>query len=113
MKRILILLGGLTFVASSGFASIIQVVLAPSNVIGGTNTYGGTFNSGTFNATLIANQQAGSISEPSQSGYWLNPDNGPANAYIVVDLGAAYRIDSLELFNTHNAGFNDRGTGDF
>jgi hypothetical protein len=37
--------------------------------------------------------------------YWLNPDNGPANAYIVIDLGAAYHIVSIDLFNTHNSEF--------
>jgi hypothetical protein len=32
--------------------------------------------------------QTGIITEPAQDGsYWLNSDNGPANAYIVIDLG--------------------------
>jgi hypothetical protein len=70
--------------------------------------------SATFPASAILNAQTGSITEPNQDGsYWLNTDNGPANAYIVIDLGAQYHITSFDLFNTHNANFNDRGTGDF
>ena len=56
----------------------------------------------------------GTITEPAQDGsYWLNSDNGPANAYIVIDLGAGFHLASFDLFNTHNANFGDRGTGNF
>jgi hypothetical protein len=90
-----------------------QITLTTANVVGGSGSYGGTWDAGTFNAKEILDQQTGPISEPAQQNYWLNPDNGPVNPYIVVDLGAAYRIGSLELFNTHNAQHNDRGTGNF
>ena len=113
MKTSLFLMLAGSLLVSPAFPSIIQVTLAPSNVIGGSGSYGGTFNTGQFNATQILNQQTGSISEPTQTGYWLNPDNGPAAAYIVIDLGAAYQLSSLQLFNTHNSTFNDRGTGNF
>lgn len=114
MKRSLLLLLAGSLLAAPAFSAITQLVLAPSNVIGGSGSYGGTWDSGIFNATLILNQQAGAISEPDQPNrYWLNPDDGPVAAYIVIDLGAAYRLDSLQLFNTHNANFNDRGTGNF
>ena len=67
-----------------------------------------------FPASSILDHQTGTINEPTQDGsYWLNSDNGPANAYIVIDLGAAFHLGSFDLFNTHNANFNDRGTGDF
>ncbi|HCM48333.1 MAG TPA: hypothetical protein DIS98_12805 [Colwellia sp.] len=35
------------------------------------------------------------------------------DAWITIDLGSAYIIDFLELFNTLNAQYFDRGTGDF
>jgi len=90
-----------------------QVVLNGANVIGGSGAYGGDWSSGQFNAREIVDQQTGAVTDSFGATYWLNPDNGPANAYIVIDLGAAYQITSLELFNTHNDGFNDRGTGSF
>jgi hypothetical protein len=95
-----------TFVGSS-FAA--QILLAPSDVIGSNGQY-----SGTFTASAILDHQTGSINEPAQDGsYWLNSDNGPVNAYVVLDLGAMYHIVSFDLFNTHNANYGDRGTGDF
>ena len=86
-----------------------QIPLSPANVIGFFGQY-----SGLFPASAILDHQTGTISEPTQNGsYWLNSDNGPANAYIVIDLGAAFHLGSFDLFNTHNANFNDRGTGAF
>jgi hypothetical protein len=67
-----------------------------------------------FPASSILDHQTGTINEPTQDGsYWLNSDNGPGNAYIVIDLGAAFHLASFDLFNTHNANFGDRGTGAF
>jgi len=91
-----------------------SLFLNPSDVIGASGSYSGAWNDPTFGAQNILNQQTGSISETSGDGsYWINPDNGPANAYIVIDLGAQYQIGSIALFNTHNGKWNDRGTGDF
>lgn len=104
------LLSALAIGIASGVPAIAQdqIPLAPGNVIGGTNPYNPQFaNSNVLDA------QTGDISEPTQNGYWLNPDGGPQDAFIVIDLGQAFRIGELQLFNTHNAQFNDRGTGDF
>jgi hypothetical protein len=88
-------------------AQAAQVVLDGSAVIGSTGNYSG------FPADNIFDQQTGDVVDVFASTYWLNPDNGPANAYITVDLGANFWIGGFDLFNTHNSGFNDRGTGDF
>ena len=88
------------------FAS--QVSLSPGNVIG----YLGEYSPG-FAASSILDHQTGSISEPAQTAYWLNSDGGPANAYIVIDLGGLFHLTSFDLFNTHNANYGDRGTGNF
>ena len=65
-----------------------------------------------YTAASVLDHQNGIINEPNQDGsYWLNSDNGPANAYIVIDLGAAFHLASIDLFNTHNAFYGDRGTG--
>ena len=111
---------------SAAMAALFTVLVAPaaiavqigglteSNVIGGSGSYSGTYNAGTFASINILDQQMGTVSSGSADNtYWLNPDNGPANAYIVVDLGAAYRLSSLQMFNAHNGPFNDRGTGNF
>ena len=92
----------------SAFASLIP--LSPSNVIGFLGAYPGP-----FPAASILDHQTGIITEPSQDGsYWLNSDGGPANAYVVIDLGpSGFHLASFDLFNTHNANFGDRGTGNF
>jgi hypothetical protein len=90
--------------------------LNTTNVIGGSGSFStpGTFTPGQqFSESNILDDQSGPVQELSQSGYWLNPDNGPANAYITVDLGAAYNNLQFELFNTSNAYYQDRGTGNF
>lgn len=107
---------------STRSAAAAQIVLNPSDVIGGTNSYstapggnpvGYPFNVGQFNATQVLDAQTGPVTEPVQNGYWLNPDGGPADGYIVINLGAPYPIAQIDLFNTHNSSYNDRGTGNF
>jgi hypothetical protein len=99
----------LTNVASAG-----QITLDASNIIGSTTAYDSR-----FLADYIVDNQSGVITETKQTandadgGYWLNPNNGTADAWITIDLGNSYVIDFLELFNTHNAQYFDRGTGDF
>jgi hypothetical protein len=101
---------GLALILASvpgAFGSLIP--LTPANVIGFLGAYPGP-----FPASSILDHQTGTITEPAQDGsYWLNSDNGPANAYIVIDLGAGFQLASFDLFNTHNANFGDRGTGSF
>jgi len=101
---------GLALILASvpgAFGSLIP--LTPANVIGFLCAYPGP-----FPASSILDHQTGTITEPAQDGsYWLNSDNGPANAYIVIDLGAGFQLASFDLFNTHNANFGDRGTGSF
>ncbi len=97
-------------VAAVGEAKASQIVLSPGNVVGSSGYYQLCCN---FNPGSILDQQTTTVTETFGSGYWLNPDNGPANAYITIDLGSAKSISSLELFETHNGNYGDRGTGDF
>jgi hypothetical protein len=102
-------------------AAIINLAnLAP--VIGGNSDYpSGDFNSGGTFAThgvtdgqnAIPDNHTGTIIEASQDGsFWLGRQ-GVSTGYWVIDLGAAYRIGEIVLFNTSNGPFGDRGTGDF
>jgi hypothetical protein len=100
--------------ATMNVANAGLISLDTSNVIGSSSFYDSR-----FLAEFVLDNQSGSITETNQSandadgGYWLNPNNGTLDAWITIDLGKAYVIDFVELFNTHNAHYNDRGTGDF
>ncbi|WP_397417197.1 PEPxxWA-CTERM sorting domain-containing protein [Phenylobacterium sp.] len=94
-------------IAISGEASAAQIMLAPANVIGSAGDYGG------FPADNILDQQTGAVNDVAGSTYWLWPDSNGNPAFITIDLGASYRIGELELFNTRNDFFGDRGTKDF
>jgi len=104
----------LSITAFANVANAGLITLDTSNVIGSTSPYDNR-----FLAEYILDNQSGVITETNQSandadgGYWLNPNNGIADAWVTIDLGKGYVIDFIELFNTHNAQYFDRGTGDF
>ena len=94
-----------------------QIVLNSSSVIGGSGSfYMNTWNTSAdqFNALHVVDNQSatGSIYEPFGNVYWLGKELD-YEEYFVVDLGAAYNLESVTLFNTHNGGFFDRATGNF
>ena len=66
-----------------------QIPLDPSAVVGGTNPY-----SPQFANSNVLDAQSGDISEPTQNGYWLNPDGAAASqdAYIVIGVGQECRL---------------------
>jgi len=100
--------------AFAGAASANQIILSPSDVIGSSGSYDGGPTSNMFAPGSIFDQQTGPVSDVFDANtYWLNPDNGPTNAFITIDLGATYSLTSADLFNTHNTIYGDRGTGDF
>ena len=100
----LLALGGLLGLA--GQANAAQIILSETAVVGDS---GGFDNR--FLASNILDRQTGPITEVFANGeYWLNPD-GRRPAFITIDLGAAYRIESFELFNSRNLG--DRATAGF
>ena len=112
---------GLTMLLTrSAQAQLFQVALTPGNVIGGSGSYpNNLFNIGQYAAGFVFdNQLAVTIPEPDQAfgdlngGYWLGKDFD-FNEFFVVDMVGFVSIDRFEIFNTHNAFFNDRGTRDF
>merc|ERR1712193_530822 len=44
--------------------------------------------------------------------YWILP-NSVVNQGFVLDLGCKKAVESVKLWNTHNSGYNDRGTQAF
>ncbi|MCH2119012.1 MAG: hypothetical protein MK161_15075 [Pirellulales bacterium] len=97
----------------------VQVPLTPSSVIGGSaslNDGGSQWDSTDvsqgegFNGSNITD---GDKSEDGIDSMWLVNAGGIDPAYLVIDLGDAYNINQIDLYNTHNRGGNNFGTGDF
>jgi len=88
------------------------ITLTPANVIGGSGSHpSNAWDVGQFNATLVLDQQTGTVTEAGYT-YWLGND-ATTNQYFVIDLGVAYDIGQIELFNTHNWFSGDRATNAF
>jgi hypothetical protein len=110
-RHVMLALGILLGTGQATAASAAQIVLTPGSVIGSNGSYDNGRSAGN-----IFDQQTGDVSDIGATGtyqYWINAEGGPAAAFITVDLGAAMTLGSFELFNTHNGGYGDRGTGDF
>ena len=105
-----IITAAVALLAMPAAGNAAQIVLSPASVVGSSGFYTACCN---FNPGSILDQQTGAVTESFGAGYWLNPDNGPADAYITIDLGAVYSLSSISLFNTSNGDYGDRGTGSF
>lgn len=100
-----------------------QIMLSNSSLIGGSGSWHSelwdstAIIGGGLNAFHIVDNQTGTISESAAplthaGNYWLGRQ-GTLNEHLVIDLGDSYYIDQIDLFNTHDTGWNDRGTKDF
>lgn len=86
------------------------ISLTSASVIGGSGSWSNAaYNSGGYAAGNVFNNQTGTVSEATQTGYWLGKE-GDAQEYFVVDLGSSVSLSSIQLFNTHNGPVNDRAT---
>lgn len=86
------------------------ITLTPSNVIGGSPVLYGEWNSTLGGPNIFASQATGS--EIDLSGYnWISSGDGPG--FIVIDLGAEYNIDSIDLYQAFDGGYYGHGTGEF
>ena len=104
-------LGGAMWVTACPAPAPGQIALTPASVIG---NYGLYTLSGDFTAGAILDQQTGAITEELYGlKHWLNSDNGPADAWITIDLGGQYKLGGFDLFNASNGNYGDRGTGSF
>ena len=116
MTMIRTALAGLAFasLAFAGSANAAQIILTPGDVIGSSGSYMEGPSADNFSPGSIFDQQTGPVSDVFNSNtYWINPDNGSADAFITIDLGGEFSLTSADLFNTHNGPYGDRGTGDF
>ncbi len=65
----------------------------------------------TFPASNITDGRFDDTGSPSNWSFWLTPNGQMGSA--TIDLGSQYSIDSFQLQDTHNRGYNDRGTNAF
>jgi hypothetical protein len=71
------------------------------------------FDAGGFPAGRVTDDIAVDLhSSAGTSTYWLGRENC-SEEFFTLDLGEIYNIDEIDLFNSHNAQFNDRGTDEF
>lgn len=109
--------GGLSLLAFvSMSAAADQILLSSGSVIGGSPIYdSASFSGPDYSALNVVDAQTGAIGAEIQGfGYWITPNAVTgSSAYFVIDLGAQYFLSEVELFNTHNGYFHDRGTNGF
>jgi hypothetical protein len=73
-----------------------------------TGAFGTPFSCGNINDDLV-NDATGSASDRS---FWLGRE-GTALETITINLGEIFTLDRIDLYNTSNRNFDDRGTLDF
>ena len=129
MMKLPRLLFGLALVASfnrSAFAEVGPNLALSKPVVGGSGSWSGaapagnSYNVGQFSAQLVtdngldtdANLTNNSPMFEDQNVIWLGKEADVVEDFV-IDFGAPTRFGSFALVNTHNAQFNDRGTGDF
>jgi hypothetical protein len=72
------------------------------------------YNSGggeVFPASNITDGQFNDTGTPSNWSFWLTPNGQTGSA--TIDLGSLYTIDEFQIQDTHNRGYDDRGTNAF
>jgi hypothetical protein len=75
---------------------------------------GETFDNGPFPATRVTDGSVGDkhVDGGARASYWLGREQ-TEEEYFTVDLGDVFTIEEIDLRNTHNDGYNDRGTDEF
>jgi hypothetical protein len=81
---------------------------------GGNVGEGATFDGGSFPANRVTDGSLADehVDNGSRTSYWLGREQ-TQEEYFTLDLGDVYTIEEIDLRNTHNDQFNDRGTDEF
>jgi hypothetical protein len=90
-----------------------QVTLTESSAIGGSPVFFNSgYNVGAYAAGNLFDQQSGLVDMSTQPNFAWFPYEGTGitNRFVTIDLGAAYVLSSITIFNSSQA---DRGTGNF
>ncbi len=103
-------------VAAAVALAVSGSVFAETNVALGKATTASTFySSGTevFPSANITDGLTTDGGSPSNWSFWLSSEGQNAGSWVQVDLGSTFGVTSLNLFDSHNRGYNDRGTDAF
>lgn len=106
----------LKLAAVAALASLATLAHADTNVaLGKSTTASSYYNSGSevFPDAKVVDGITTDSGSPSNWSFWLSAQGANAGSWVQVDLGAAYDISHITLFDTHNRGYYDRGTQGF
>lgn len=104
------------FVAAAIALAISGSVFADANVALGKSTTASSFydsGSEVFPSANITDGITTDGGSPSNWSFWLAAQAQNAGSWVQVDLGSTYSVDSVNLYDTHNRGYYDRGTDAF
>ena len=103
-------------VAAAVALAVSGAVFAETNVALGKSTTASSFYSSGSEVFPSANITDGITSDsgaPYAWSFWLAAQGQNANSWVQVDLGSTFNINGVDLFDTHNRGYYDRGTDAF
>ena len=104
------------FVGATIALAISGSVFADANVaLGKSTTASSYYDSGSevFPSANITDGITTDGGSPSNWSFWLAAQGQNAGSWVQVDLGSTFSVDSVNLFDTHNRGYYDRGTDAF
>lgn len=93
-----------------------QALAAPTNVaLGKTVTGSSYYDSGSevFPYSQVVDGRTTDTGTGYDWSFWLSAQSQVTNQWVQVDLGQLYGISSVILYDTHNRGYNDRGTENY
>lgn len=111
-NRLRVAVGAAAVVSVFGTPLFAQNVALRKPIVDGSGAYGTEpYYRGAYNAFHVTD---GAINEPvSPSNFWIDQELFDGQGYFTVDLGDQYAISQIDLRNTHNGQYNDRGTANF
>ncbi|NQT52552.1 PEP-CTERM sorting domain-containing protein [bacterium] len=90
------------------FDTVLSANLAPrSSII----TYSGQYDAA-HSVDRVIDQRVDEDAGVGGAAFWLGRQT-TMDEYFILDLGSSFLVDRIELQNTHNGTFDDRGTADF
>jgi len=110
MQKVLVAAALVASFSAGAFASV-QDNLA----LGKTTTASSFYDGGSevFQASNIVDGITTDAGSAYNWSFWLAAQGQNQGSWVQVDLGNAYNINNVTLFDTHNRGYYDRGTNAF
>lgn len=110
-NRLIAILGALLLALPFGSAQATPTNVALGKTVIGTSYYNG--GSEVFPYAAIVDGRTTDTGTSSNWSFWLSAGGQISGQWVQVDLGQIYSLSSIVLYDTHNRGYNDRGTQDY